>query len=160
MNRPNDYSYNLKVFTGILKENAYLIRNICNLCEFFCKWFLLIFFTWVDWKRDGSTFWTPILVFIKIKKLEVHNQEENSLVECYKENQDPQPAVEPIMMMMKKIFRKKNFVMSFRFYLKELYCSLLANYNKILIVVFSVHIYTLCAFFKCYKCMKKGVSFI
>ena len=41
------------------------------------------------------------------QKLEVHSQEENSLVESFKETRSPQPALEPVMMMIMNIKYQK-----------------------------------------------------
>ena len=60
MERPNYYSGILKVSTGILKGNVYLVRNTCNLPEIFCKDFLLIFLT-------GAS------LFCKIMRIEAQN---------------------------------------------------------------------------------------
>ena len=44
MKRPNYYSDILKIYTGILKVNEYLVPNTCNLHETFCKVFFADFF--------------------------------------------------------------------------------------------------------------------
>ena len=56
----------------------------------------------VDWKEDGSTILTLFLVLLR-SKIESPYQEENSLVEFFKEGLGSESIVEQVMMICHNI---------------------------------------------------------